>query len=85
MKLKTLNYSVLFQKESEGGYTVIVPVLPGCVSYGKDLNEAKKMATEAIALYLESLKAHGEEIPREEEIFYTRLSIDFSKIRLSYG
>ena len=44
MKVKTLNYTVFFQKEQEGGYTVIVPLLPGCVTYGKDLQEAKKMS-----------------------------------------
>ena len=37
MKQKVLNYTAVFQKEPEGGYTVFVPMLPGCVSYGKDL------------------------------------------------
>lgn len=54
MKTTELNYTVVYQKEPEGGYTVIVPSLAGCVTYGKDLDEAKKMAKEAIELYLES-------------------------------
>ncbi len=75
MKTTELNYSVLFQKEPEGGYTVIVPSLPGCVTYGKDLEEAQKMAREAIELYLESLKKHNEEIPNQEEVFYGQVRV----------
>ncbi len=58
-----LNYRILLRKEPEGGYTVIVPSLPGCVTYGDSIEEAIQMAREAIGLYLESLHAHGEEIP----------------------
>ena len=75
MKTTELNYSVLLQKEPEGGYTVIVPSLPGCVTYGKDLEEAQKMAREAIELYLESLKKHNEEIPNQEEVFYGQVRV----------
>lgn len=75
MKTTELNYSVLFQKEPEGGYTVIVPSLPGCVTYGKDLNEAQKMAREAIEIYLESLKEHNEEIPNQGEVFYGHVRV----------
>jgi len=60
-------YRVLLRKEPEGGYTVMVPSLPGCITYGKTVEEAKEMAREAIEVYLESLKEHGEEIPTEEE------------------
>ena len=66
MKSQELNYTVIFQKEPEGGFTALVPALPGCVTYGKDMEEAKKMAKEAIELYLESLKKHNEEIVNEE-------------------
>ncbi|MBI3984458.1 MAG: type II toxin-antitoxin system HicB family antitoxin [Candidatus Levybacteria bacterium] len=62
MKSKILNYTVIFQKEPEGGFTAIVPEFPGCVTYGKDLEEAKKMIKEAIELYLESLKEHDQNI-----------------------
>lgn len=63
-----LSYRILLRKEPEGGYTVIVPSLPGCVTYGETIEEAIEMAKEAIELYIESLKEHGEEIPTEEEI-----------------
>lgn len=75
MKAKEMNYTVLFQKEPEGGYTAIVPSLPGCVTYGKNLEEAKKMVKEAIELYLESLKEHHEEIPYQEEVLYGQVRV----------
>ncbi len=64
--MNILNYRILLRKEPEGGYTVTVPSLPGCVTYGENIEEAIVMAKEAIGLYLESLKEHGEEIPTEE-------------------
>lgn len=54
------NYKVFFRPEPEGGFTIIVPSLPGCISYGSDLIEAKEMAKEAIGLYLESLHNNNE-------------------------
>ncbi|MEW5828445.1 MAG: type II toxin-antitoxin system HicB family antitoxin [Chloroflexota bacterium] len=59
----TVSYRVFFRKEDEGGYTATVPTLPGCVSFGETLEEAMEMVKEAIELYLESLKAHGEAVP----------------------
>ncbi|MEW5938698.1 MAG: type II toxin-antitoxin system HicB family antitoxin [Chloroflexota bacterium] len=57
------NYRMEFRKEDEDGFTVIVPDLPGCVTFGETLEEATDMADEAIGLYLESLHEHGEEAP----------------------
>ena len=59
-------FHALFRPEPEGGYTAIVPSLPGCVSYGKTLQKAQAMIRDAIALYVESLKAHHEQIPNDE-------------------
>jgi predicted RNase H-like HicB family nuclease len=73
--MKPLSYRILLKKEPEGGYTVTVPSLPGCITYGETIEEAKKMAKEAIELYIESLKAHGEEIPTEEETLEYTLTI----------
>jgi antitoxin HicB len=63
----TLSYRILLKKEPEGGYTVVVPSLPGCVTYGDTIEESITMAKEAIELYIESLKEHNEKIPTEEE------------------
>ncbi len=64
--MRSLSYRILLRKEPEGGYTVTVPALPGCVTYGATVEEAVEMAKEAIEVYLESLREHGEEIPTEE-------------------
>ena len=53
----------MLRPEPEGGFTVIVPSLTGCITYGETLREAKEMAKEAIELYLESLAAHNSFIP----------------------
>lgn len=63
MFMNALHYRILLRQEPEGGYTVTVPTLPGCITFGTDITEAIAMAREAIALYIESLIAHGEEIP----------------------
>ncbi len=71
-----LSYRILLRKEPEGGYTVIVPSLPGCITYGETIEEAIEMAKEAIELYLESLREHGEEIPTEKETLEYTLTIE---------
>jgi len=54
------SYKLLLKPEPEGGYTVTVPALSGCVTYGDTIDEAISMAKEAIELYIESLVAHNE-------------------------
>ncbi len=56
-------YRIILNQEPEGGYTVIVPSLPGCITYGDNVNHAIDMAKEAIEGYLEVLKEQGDEIP----------------------
>jgi predicted RNase H-like HicB family nuclease len=58
-------YSVVLQPEPEGAFTVTVPILPGCITVGDTVEEALENAKDAIRLFLESLAAHGEEIPEE--------------------
>ena len=64
--VNALSYRILLREEPEGGYTVTVPTLSGCITYGETIVEAIAMAREAIELYLESLVAHHEEILTEE-------------------
>jgi len=74
--MRQLIYRALLRKESEGGYTLIIPSLPGCVTYGDTMEEAIEMGKEAIELYIESLRAHGEEIPTEERTFEYTLTVE---------
>jgi len=72
---KTYHYNIVLRPEPEGGFTVIVPSLPGCVTYGKNLIQAKKMATDAIACYIASLKKHNEPIPTSNNDLLASLEI----------
>jgi predicted RNase H-like HicB family nuclease len=56
---------VLIPDPDEGGYTVRVPALPGCITEGDTLEEALDNARDAIQLYLEDLEACGQPIPEE--------------------
>ncbi|MHA1785441.1 MAG: type II toxin-antitoxin system HicB family antitoxin [Candidatus Helarchaeota archaeon] len=48
-----LKFKVILEENEDGGYTISVPSLPGCVSEGNTKNEALKNIKEAIQLYLE--------------------------------
>jgi antitoxin HicB len=61
-------FEVVLQPEDEGGFSVFVPGLPGCVSQGATREEALAMIKEAIEGYLESLDAHGDPIPKPVEV-----------------
>ncbi|MEA5599341.1 MAG: type II toxin-antitoxin system HicB family antitoxin [Richelia sp. RM2_1_2] len=62
------NYTVLLEKESDGGYHAFCPILKGCHSQGDSFEEAIDNITEAIELYIESLKAENLSIPKENLI-----------------
>jgi predicted RNase H-like HicB family nuclease len=64
--MASFRYTVIFEREADGGYHVFCPSLKGCHSQGDTLDEAQRNIEEAIAAYLESLRAHGEPIPSEE-------------------
>ncbi len=74
--MKNLKYNVMFRPEPEGGFTAIVPSLPGCVSYGETLEAARDCAIEAIEVYLESLQKHGEPIPSDDASFISSVSLN---------
>jgi predicted RNase H-like HicB family nuclease len=44
-------YRALLGRQEDGSYGVVFPELPGCVSHGEDLNDALRMATEALAVH----------------------------------
>lgn len=59
-------YTVLFEPAAEGGYTVTVPMLPGAITEGDTLAEARHRARELIRGYVKVLRKHGEPIPVEK-------------------
>jgi antitoxin HicB len=61
-------YTIILEPDpEEGGYTVTVPALPGCVTQGETIEEAIVMAKDAIRLFIETLMAEGEPVPLEHE------------------
>jgi len=72
-------FNAIFRAEPEGGYTAIVPSLPGCVSYGKTLSEARRMIEEAIGAYIASLRKHQEPVPSDDLSFVTSIQIQTRK------
>ena len=59
-------YTVIFEKEAEGGYHVFCPVLPGCHTQSETIEEGTKNIREAMELYIESLREDGLPIPEED-------------------
>jgi len=80
---KTYSYQINLIPVKEGGYTVLVPMLPGCVSFGRTIEEATANAREAIELHIENLAAHNEPIPEGNEstpVFTTLVQVAASHV-----
>ena len=69
-------YKIHLHKETEGGFTVTVPALAGCITFGEDMDEAIAMAKEAIELYIEELNNRGETIPDNSNTFEYSLNLE---------
>jgi len=78
LKTKIYQYTVILEPAEEGGYTAIVPALPGCITEGDTFEQSIKMIKQAIGLYLESLKAHNESIPvGDQPSIATEVRVEF--------
>jgi antitoxin HicB len=66
--MKFLSYTVLMTPDATGGYVVTCPALPGLVTEGDTLEEAREMAADAIRCYIEGLQKDGEPIPVDEKV-----------------
>ena len=56
-------FIALIHKDADSDYGVSFPDLPGCITAGATLDEARAMAAEALALHLEGLAADGDPVP----------------------
>ena len=63
---KIASYFAVFEAETGGAYSVSFPDFPGCVTFGRNFEEAKVKATEVLELWLEELAAQKAEIPAEK-------------------
>ena len=66
--------AVLYRGE-DGMWIAECPSLPGCITFGKDVEEALAMAKEAIEGYIECLKEHGEEVATDEVILVKTITV----------
>ena len=64
----TYHYTVILEREADGGFHAYCPTLKGCHSQGDSLDEAVDNIREAIEAYLESMEAHGEPVPRDHQM-----------------
>jgi len=67
-KMTEHSFTVFFEPAAEGGYVVTCPALPGLVTEGDTLRQARRMAADAIRVYLESLRKDGEPIPADPRL-----------------
>jgi predicted RNase H-like HicB family nuclease len=58
-----MKFRVLIEQDEDGVFVATAPALPGCVTQGSTRAEALKNVQEAIEVYLESLRDHGDPIP----------------------
>lgn len=75
--MRVLNFTVVMTPDETGGYVVTCPALPGLVTEGDTLEEARAMAVDAINGYLESLRKDGEPIPTDQSIT-EEVSVEFA-------
>ena len=72
------SYIALLRKERKSDYGVSFPDLPGCVTAGKTLEEARRFAAEALALHLQGLAEDGDEIPASSTLDEITRAEDFN-------
>ena len=75
--MKVYKFTVVFEpdKEQKGVYNVFVPALPGCLSFGESLSEARYNIREAIELYLLTLLEEDESIPKDKKVRVSKNAI----------
>ncbi|MFA0768081.1 MAG: hypothetical protein OXFUSZZB_001409 [Candidatus Fervidibacter sp.] len=65
-----VTYTVILERNKEGGYTVTVPALKGCITQGETVAQSLERAKEAIECYLEALALLGEAIPKDLKVLH---------------
>jgi predicted RNase H-like HicB family nuclease len=67
----------MLRPEPEGGYTALVPALPGCD--GRTVDEAREMAKDAISGYIASLRKHNDPVPTDDNMLVASLDLEYSR------
>jgi predicted RNase H-like HicB family nuclease len=73
-----MRYTVVLEREGDGGFVATVPVLPGCVCQGYTREEALLNIREAMELYIEDCRLSGDAVPVEDSVEYVELTTSVS-------
>ncbi|MBI4099092.1 type II toxin-antitoxin system HicB family antitoxin [Candidatus Parcubacteria bacterium] len=63
--MKHYTYRIIIEPDERGTFHGYVPALPGCHTWGTNLEETRRNVRDAIEAYLRSLQADGEKIPKD--------------------
>ena len=69
------SYTVVYEPVKDGGYQVTVPLLQGLVTYGRNFEEARDMARDAIRCHLEGLLKEKIRIPKEMGLLQEKVTV----------
>jgi len=75
--MRIYRYTVIFEPLKEGGYNAIFPAIPEICTFGETLEEARRMAEDALECYLESALKEGEPIPVDKEPRVEQVTVGF--------
>ena len=70
-----MRYTVILEREADGGYVAKVPAMVGCVSQGDTRDEAMANIREAAELYIEDCLESGDPVPVETEAIAIELDV----------
>ena len=76
--MKIYNYTVIFEPLEGEGYDVIVPAIPEICTFGETIEEARKMAKDAIRCYLESALERKEPVPSDREVSFEKIAVEIA-------
>ena len=65
--MKKITYLAVCEPDENNGFGVYFPDLPGCVTYGSDIDDARKNAKEALELHIYGMQEDGECIPEPQQ------------------
>lgn len=69
------SFTAFFDRNRNGAYTVTIPSLPGLVTEGETIEDARRMAEDAVQCYVEGLRKDSEDIPEETESAQVRITV----------
>jgi predicted RNase H-like HicB family nuclease len=63
-----MEYIAYLHKDKDSAYGVSFPDFPGCITAGSTLEEARRMAAEALAFHIQGMREDGDEIPEPSSL-----------------